>query len=105
MSSTHCGGRGPVNPALECAVHGLQKIVAVRLHVEADQIGSEQAFEQLRLPWANAKCFRIWPRDVPENGYTRIRPFLLDQLREQCEVVILQQDHGLREAVDLFQDG
>ena len=100
FTSVKCPARiavaeGPVNPALEGAINGLQKVVAVRLDVETDEVSSEQAFEQLRLPRAYAKCFRIRPRDVPEDGYTRIGPFLLDQLREQCEVVILHQDHGL----------
>ena len=72
MAGAHCGGRGPVNPALEGAIHGFQKIMTVRLNVEADEVSPEQAFEQFRLPGADTKCLGIWPRDVPEDGDTRV---------------------------------
>ena len=67
----------------------------MRLNVKPDEIGSQQAIHQLTLPGTNAKGFRVGPRDVPEDGYAGIRSLLFDQPRQQCEVVVLDQNHGL----------
>ena len=63
----------PIDARFQRAVHGLQKVVAVRLDVEADQVGAQQAVEQFALPRADAEGLRIRPGDVPEDGDARIR--------------------------------
>ena len=66
----------PIDAGLQRAVHGFQKIVAVRLDVEADEVRAKQAVQQLALPGANAERLRIGPGNVPEDGHAGIRPFL-----------------------------
>ncbi len=62
-----------LNAGLKRAVDGIQKIVAMRLHVKADQIRAQQAVEQFALPGADAEGFGIGPGNVPEDGDARVR--------------------------------
>ena len=62
-----------VDARLDEAIDRLEKIVAVQLHVEAEQIAAEQAVEDLFLPRADAERFAMRPRDVPEVADDRIR--------------------------------
>ena len=63
----------PVDARFQSAVHGVQEIVAVRLDVEADQIGAQHAVEQFALPGADRRrppgsareCARKWRRARP----------------------------------------
>ena len=59
---------GPIGEGLEGAVHSLKKIVAMGLHVEANEIGAKEPFDEFALPGTNAKSFGIRPGNVPENG-------------------------------------
>ena len=69
----------PVDARLNDPVDRLQKISTMGLNVEPDQVGAQQPVHQFALPWTNSEGLRIRPRDMPENGHARIRPFLLDQ--------------------------
>src|ERR1700723_2887867 len=92
----------PVGIRFECAVHRLKKIIAMRLHVEADQIGAQQAIQQFALPRANSKRFRIRPRNVPEDSDTRVRALLFDEPWQKREMIILHQNHGRFRAAQFF---
>ena len=85
----------PIHPRLERAVDGFQKIVAMGLDVEAHQVGAQQAFQQFALPGANAKGLRIRPGNVPEDGHARAGHSLLHHARQQREMIVLHQHHGL----------
>ena len=87
------------------AVHGFQEIVAVRLDVEAHQIGAQQPVQQFALPGANPERFRIGPGNVPEDRHPGVRARALDQLRQQGEMVVLHHDHRTFFVADLFQHG
>ena len=67
----------------------------MRLHVETNQVGAQQAVQQFALPRADAKRFRVWPRDVPEDRNPGIRPLLLDHARQESEMIVLHQNHRL----------
>src|SRR5580693_4792553 len=95
----------PVHARLHHPVYRLQEVVAVSLHVEADEIGPQQTIHQLTLPRTDAKGLRVRPRDVPEDRHTRIRPLLFDQPRQQSEVIILDQNHRAGYVSDFFQHG
>src|SRR5580658_3632657 len=57
-----------LNAGFERAVNGIEKVIAMRLQMEADQISAQQPVQQLTLPWADAEGLWIRPGDVPENG-------------------------------------
>src|SRR5262249_48903943 len=56
-----------VDPRLERAVHRFQKVVAVVLGVEADDVGPEHPEKDLPLPGADAEGLEVGPRNVPED--------------------------------------
>ena len=56
MSVALDGEMLPVDSRFQRTVHRLQKVVAVGLDVEADQVGAQQAVQQLRLPRADAEA-------------------------------------------------
>src|SRR5580698_8893228 len=93
----------PIDARLDNAINCLQKIVAVGLNVEADEIGAKQAVNQLPLPWTDAEGLRIWPRNVPEDSDTGIGPFFFDQPRHKRKVVVLYEDDGIFFVPDFFQ--
>ena len=62
-----------VDARLDEPIDRLEKIVAVQLHVKAEQVAAEQAVENLLLPRADAERFAVRPRDVPEVADDRIR--------------------------------
>src|SRR5260370_42021922 len=64
----------PLRERFDRAVHGLQKIVAVRLNVKANEIGAEKTIDQLALPRTDSKNFRVRPGNVPEDRHARVRP-------------------------------
>src|SRR5690349_7917264 len=68
----------PFCKSFQGAVHGFQEIVAVRLNVKADQIGTEKPVDEFTLPWANAKYLRVGPGDMPENRDARVGADFLD---------------------------
>ena len=40
----------PLDARFQRPVHGVQKVVAVRLYVKSDQVGAQQSVEQFALP-------------------------------------------------------
>src|SRR5262249_1313752 len=96
-------GKGlPVDAAPEGLGDGLKKIIAMVLDVKTDDIGAEHALEQLPLPWANSEGLGIGPRYVPKNRDAGVRAAHLDELREEREVVILDENEGLSDVFYLF---
>src|SRR5580692_4661609 len=93
----------PVDTRLDDPVDRLQEVIAVRLHMKADKICSQQPVHQLPLPGTDAEGFRVWPRDMPEDRDARVRPLLFDQPRQQREVIILDQNHWTRRVFDFLQ--
>src|SRR5580704_18298597 len=83
----HCKSL-PFNARLDCAVHGLEKIIAVRLNMEADQVGAQEAVNELALPGTNAEGLRIGPRNVPENCDAGVGPRIFQHARQQCKVIV-----------------
>src|SRR5215467_12443603 len=75
------------------------------LNVETDQICPQKSVEQLALPWADTKCLRVRPGNVPEDSYPGVRPLLLNHFWQQSKVIILNQEHRLFGAFHLFEDG
>ena len=63
--------------------------------MKTDLVGAQQSFYLFPLPRANAKSFRIRPRDLPENRHASVGPLLLDQTGEQRKVIILHQHGGM----------
>src|SRR5712672_1414428 len=72
----------PVHARFEMAVDRIEEIVAMKLGVKAEDRGAEQSVEDLLAPRADAECFRIWPRDVPEGDDRRARQPLADHAWE-----------------------
>ena len=81
----------PLNAAFEHLVHGVEEVVAVRLDLEADQVGAQQAVQQFALPGADSERLGIGPGNVPEDRHARVGTQLLHQPRQQREVVVLHQ--------------
>ncbi len=92
-----------VDAGFEGAVYGIEKIIAMSLDVEADKIGSEQAVEKLALPGADPERFRIRPGNVPEDRDAGIGPRFFDHARDQCEMIILNEDDRIRLAGRFFE--
>ena len=93
----------PFHARFQGAIYGLQKIVAMGLNVKTDEICSQEPVEQLALPRTDTECLRIRPGNVPEDGYAGIRPLLFDQFRQQCKVIILDEQRRLLCACHLLQ--
>ena len=85
----------PIDSRFQRAVHGLEEVVAMRLDVKSDQIRAQHSVDQFPLPGADAECFSIRPGNMPENCNPRVGTFLLDQSRQQGEVVVLNQHQRL----------
>src|SRR4029077_3632733 len=105
MAGTRHGEMLPLNAAFQRPVDSVQKIVAMRLNVEADQVRAQQAVQQLASPGTNSEGFRIWPRDMPEDGHSGIGANLLDEPRQQREMIVLHQHHRVFFLLDLLQYG
>ena len=93
-----------VDARLDEAIDGLEKIVAVQLHVKAEQVAAEHAVQDLFLPRADAERFAVRPRNVPEMADDGIGAPPLDHSRQQRKVIVLHEDDG-RRALDLFEHG
>ena len=59
--------------------------------MKTEDIRAEDSLQQLHLPRAYAKSFRIWPRDVPKEGNRRLRQQLTYHLWRKREMIILDQ--------------
>jgi hypothetical protein len=74
------------------AVGGIQEIVAVVLHMETYKVATEHAFKYFILVWADHEGLGRRPGYMPEQGYFRLRPFLLYHLRQERKMIILHED-------------
>src|SRR5713226_10102759 len=81
----------PVDASLHHALHGLQKIIAEILGVEADEVGPQHAAQEILLPGTDAERFVVRPRDVPEDGRARIGAWRLDEGGQEREVIVLDE--------------
>ena len=80
---------------LQIAVNGIEKIVAVELGLEAEDAASEQAFENLVAPGADAHALGVGPGDVPEDNDGGGGKALADHGRSEGEMIVLHQDDGV----------
>ena len=83
-----------VDARLERAIHGVQEIVAVILDMKPEQIVAEQAVQDVLLPRTDAEGLAVGPRDVPELAHRDVGARVLDEARQQREVIILHEHHG-----------
>ena len=83
-----------VDARLERAIDGVEEVVAVILHVKAEQIVAEQSVQDVLAPRADAKRLAVGPRNVPELADGHVRPRLLHEARQQREVIVLHEDDG-----------
>ena len=95
----------PFDSGFQNRVDGLQKIVAVSLCVKADQIGSEQAVEELALPGADAESFRIGPRNMPEDRDASVGTSLFDHPRQKREMIVLHEQEGMLRILQFIEHG
>ena len=93
----------PCGERFDGAIDARQKIVAMRLDVEADQVGAQQPVNQIARPRADAEDFRIGPGNMPEDGDTRVRPRFLDHARQQREVIVLRENDRRLDAFHFLQ--
>ena len=93
----------PFHARFQRAIYCLQKIVAMGLNVKTDQVCGQQSVEKLALPGTDTECLRIRPGNVPEDCNAGVRPLLLDHLRQQSKVVILNKQGRLFRAGHLVQ--
>ncbi len=94
MALTVDGEAVPFGDRFHGMIHGFQKIVAVRLNMKTDQVGAEQSFDKLALPWADAEHFRVGPGNVPENRDSSVGARFLHHLWKQGEVIVLRKKNG-----------
>jgi len=80
----------------------LQEAPAVPLDVEPQQVVAKQPLQQVPALRAGPKHVRTGPGDVPELRAERRRARLVDHLRREREVVVLEPD---RPAVGVLEDG
>ena len=90
-----------VDARLERAIDGVEEVVAVILDVKAQQIVAEQPVQDVLAPRADAERLAVRPRNVPELADRHVGPRLLDESRQQREVIVLHEHHRAIVA-DLF---
>src|ERR1700730_4013213 len=71
--------------------------------MKADQVGAQQSIEQFALPGAYSERLRVWPWNMPKNRHAGVRTFLLNEAGQQCEVIVLCQDHGVFDPIYFLQ--
>ena len=84
-----------VDLALDEAVDRGEEILAVVARVKAQDVRAQHVRQDLALPWAHAEGFGIGPGNVPEQRDGGFHAAITQQPGQQCEVEILDQDHGL----------
>ena len=97
-----------IDARFQRSVHRLQEIVAMRLDMEADEVGAEHAVQHLALPGADGERLGIGPGNVPELGDDQVGIIVaLEHARQQAKVVILDEDErrcvielGLKRAIE-----
>jgi hypothetical protein len=105
MAETVNGEPVPIGKCLNRAIDCFQKIIAMPLNVETDEVSSQKTVDKFTLTRAYAEGLCIGPRYVPEDSDTRVRPCFFDHSWEQSEVIILDEKHGRFGAFHLAKDG
>ena len=85
----------PLDAALDGLIHGFEEIIAVRLDVEADQVGAQQAVEKFRCQGQMRKASGLGQGMCQKIATRASGRAVLDQPRQQSEVIILDQHEGL----------
>ena len=85
----------PFNAGFNGGLDSFKKIVAVRLNVEANEVGTEKTVQKFALPGTNSEGLRIGPRDMPENRDARVGTCVLKHARQKREMVVLNQNQRL----------
>src|SRR5580704_19540615 len=93
----------PLYARFNSGFHGFKEIVAVRLNVEANQVGTKEAIQKFTLPGTNSEGLRIGPWDVPENGDACIGTCVLKHARQKREMIVLNQNQRLFHTFHLGQ--
>src|SRR6266853_6116869 len=93
----------PLDAALQRLVHCFQKIIAMRLNMETEEIRAQQSIEEFPLPRTDPEGFRVGPRNVPENCYPGVGALRFYKPGQQGEMVVLDQHERLFRLFDLLQ--
>ena len=96
LSAARDGERLAIDPCFEQTIHGVEKIVAVELRMEAQDTAAEQALQQLVPPRADRERLGIRPWNVPERDDRRLWQPLADHLRHEREMVVLHEHDRIR---------
>ena len=95
----------PLDAGFKGLIHRLQKIIAMRLDMEADQIGAQQSVQEFPLPGADPEGFRVGPGNMPEDCDPRVGPLRFYEPGQQREMIILNQNERLLRIFDFLQHG
>ena len=84
----------------------LQEVALVARELEREQVVAEEAFENLLPERADAQPIAVGPRDVPEERGAQERPPHAEVLRDQREVVVVEEHRrfGRRLERDRFRE-
>src|SRR5437879_9079867 len=83
--------RFALDARFEIAVDGLDEILAMEARMEAEDRAAEQAVEQLLAPGADAERLGVRPRNVPEGDDRGLGQPLVNQPRQQRNMIILHE--------------
>ena len=94
--SAAVGRADPVAPGLEVEAlpYEADEVLRTTRQLEADQVGPEQAFEDLVPPGELLEQLGRGEGDVQEEADPQIRPQAPQHLRHQLELVVLDPDHA-----------
>ena len=82
-----------IDVAVEHGFNCLEEVGAVLRCLESNDIGAEQAFEQLPSPRTDSKNLPVWPGNVPE-GHDRVpRTVVPNHPWNEREVVVVDEHH------------
>ena len=84
-----------LDACLQEPVHRLDEVLAVEPGMEAKDGAAQQPVQDLASPRADAERLRIRPGNVPEHEDGGVGQPLSDHLRQQREVVVLDEDHRI----------
>ena len=93
----------PIDARFQRAVNGIQEVIAMELDMKGDEVRPQHSVKEFPLPRADAEGFGVRPWDVPEEANPGIWPPFFYQPGEEGKVVILNQDEGFIDALELFQ--
>ena len=82
-----------IDVAVEHGFDGLEEVGAVLRCLESDDIGAEQALDQLPSPRTDSQDSPVWPGNVPE-GHDRVpRAVVPNHPGHEREVVVVDEHH------------